>query len=199
MFHSWFSPRGVLLAAWIVLSLHAGMAHAQPRSIDRILIFGGSLSDAGNAVVFLSDPANQQCGARQSVPPYDTLDDLLVPNGPYARGGHHFTNGATWVEGLARSLALAANARPAMRSEGKASNYAAGGARAVSFPCRFSLPEQVQAALRETPQISPKTLVILEIGGNDVRDGVALAASQQNPVPGLQNALGSMVNSIAAL
>lgn len=82
----------------LVIAVGGGQALAGPHAIDRFVIFGGSLSDTGNAFVFLSDPANQACGARQSVPPFDTLDDLLVPDGPYARGGHHFTDGATWAE-----------------------------------------------------------------------------------------------------
>jgi phospholipase/lecithinase/hemolysin len=134
------------------------------------------------------------------VPPYDQLDDLVVPDGPYAKGGHHFTNGAVWVEGLARYLALAGNARPALRSGGKeASNFAVGGARAVTFPCRFNLPDQVAAYLAAFPQTSPQTLVTLEIGGNDVRDALVAAASGQDPAPYVQNALASLANSIATL
>lgn len=190
--------RLVLPLASLVVALHGGQALADPRGIDRLVIFGGSLSDAGNAFVVLSE--NQACGARQNVPPYDTLDDLLVPDGPYAQGGHHFTDGATWAEVLARELALAGNARPALRTRGaEASNFAVGGARAVPFPCRFNLPDQVAAYLSKFPQTSPQTLVTLEIGGNDVRDALVAAASGQDPAPYLQNALASIANSIAAM
>ena len=169
-------------------------------SIDRLVTFGTSLSDTGNAFVLLSEPASPSCGAPQNVPPYDNLDDLLVPDGPYAKGGHHFTNGAVWVEELARDLALAGNARPALRNDGRqASNYAVGGARAVAFPCRFSLQEQVAAYLASFPQTSPQTLVVLEIGGNDVRDALVAAASGQDPGPYVQGALASLANSIATL
>lgn len=194
--------RMAALAAALFLALHGGHALAQARSlgIDRLVVFGGSLSDPGNAFVWLSDPTFQICGTRQIVPPYDELDALLVPDGPYARGGHHFTNGATWAEGLARQLALAGNARPALRGNGnKASNYAVGGARAVAFPCRFNLPDQVAAYLADVQQISPDTLIALEIGGNDVRDALVAAASAQDPTPYIQNALASLANSIAAL
>jgi phospholipase/lecithinase/hemolysin len=168
--------------------------------IDRLVTFGASLSDTGNSFVLLSEPANQSCGARLNVPPYDKLDDLLLPDGPYAKGGHHYTNGAVWVEGLARYLALAGNARPALRNDGReASNYAAGGARAVPFPCRFNLPDQVAAYLASFPQTSPQTLVALEIGGNDVRDALVAAASGQDPAPYVQGALASLANSIATL
>ena len=192
--------RLALLAASLVIAVHCGHALAQPPVIDRLVIFGGSLSDTGNAFVWLSDPVFQPCGTRMNVPPYDKLDDLLVPDGPYAKGGHHFTNGATWAEGLARHLSLAGNARPALRNSGReASNYAVGGARAVHFPCRFNLPDQLGAYLAAFPQTSPQTLVALEIGGNDVRDALVAAASGQDPAPYVQNALASLANSIAAL
>lgn len=195
------SRQARLIAASVVLASQCGLAVAGAMGIDRLVSFGASLSDSGNAFVFLSDPANQGCGVPLSVPPYDMLDDLLVPDGPYARGGHHFTNGATWVEELARALHLAGNARPALRvaPASQASNYAVGGARAVSYPCRFNLPDQLAAYLAAHPRTSPNTLVTLEIGGNDVRDALVAAASGGNPGPYLQNALASLANSIAAL
>ena len=47
---------------------------------NSLVVFGDSLSDPGNkfALTGLSN-----------VPPYDLLDPFVVPNGPYARGGHH--------------------------------------------------------------------------------------------------------------
>ena len=151
-------------------------------SFDRVVAFGASLTDTGNAFVWLSDPQNQTCGTALNVPPYDALDDLVIPDGPYAKGGHHFSNGATWVEGLARYLALAGNVRPAFQNAGKeASNYAVGGARAVAdYPCRFNLPDQVDTYLRDFPQTSAKALVAIEIGGNDVRHALTAAAFGQD-------------------
>ena len=126
--------------AFAFLSCHA--LAGSPLSIDRIVAFGTSLTDTGNTFTWLLEPENRSCGMALNVPPYDALDDLLVPDGPYAVGGHHFTNGATWVESVARSLALAANVRPALQDSGtEATNYAVGGARAVaSYPCHFNLP-----------------------------------------------------------
>lgn len=195
------SRLALLVSASVVLALQCGLAAAGTTGIDRLVSFGTSLSDTGNAFVFLSDPANQGCGVPLSVPPYSMLDDLLVPDGPYAIGGHHFTNGATWVEGLANALRLAGNARPAVRvaPTSQASNYAAGGARAVSYPCRFNLPEQLADYLAAHPRTSPNSLVTLEIGGNDVRDALVAAASGADPGPYLQNALASLANSVAAL
>jgi phospholipase/lecithinase/hemolysin len=186
----------------LVLSLSATQIYAQFSTIDRIVTFGASLSDTGNSFVWLSRPENQGCGIPQNVPPYDKLDDLLVPEGPYAVGGHHYTNGATWVEGLARYFGLAGNARPAFRNVGsKASNYAVGGARAIAnFPCRFNLPEQVDAYLTDLngSSISPNTLIAVEIGGNDVRD--ALEAASTGGIPAalarLQSAIESTVENL---
>lgn len=189
------------LASSLVLALLSCQAFAQPPEIDRIVAFGASLSDSGNSFVWLSEPENSDCGTRLIVPPYDALDDLLVPDGAYAKGGHHFTNGATWVEGLARHLALAGNTRPAFRNGGnKASNYAVGGARAVAgFPCRFNLPAQVNAYLGDFGSTSSRTLVAIEIGGNDVRDALVAALTGGNPVQKIQDALSSFANSIYQL
>jgi phospholipase/lecithinase/hemolysin len=185
----------------LALTVVASGALAAQSSFDRIVVFGASLSDTGNAFVWLSEPENQSCGTRLNVPPYDALDDLAVPDGPYAAGGHHYTNGATWVEGLARYLALAGNARPALQSDGiEASNYAVGGARAVAdFPCRFNLPAQIDAYLADFPQSSDRTLIAIEIGGNDVRDALVAAAAGEDPAPVIEDALASLGDAIVQL
>ena len=193
--------RLTLFSSSVALSLLSCAALAQAPGIDRVVLFGASLTDTGNGFVWLSQPANQACGTPLNVPPYDALDEFAIPDGPYAKGGHHITNGATWAEGMARSLALAGNARPAFANPGmKASNYAVGGARAVAgYPCRFNLPDQVSAYLADFHQTSPGTLVAMEIGGNDVRDALVAAAYGQDPAPYVQNALFSVGNSVATL
>jgi len=198
------STRGrlTLVGAGVALALLSSQTFAKQSNIDRVVTFGASLSDTGNAFIWLSQPENQSCGTPQNVPPYDELDDLLTPGGPYARGGHHFSNGATWVEGLARYLALAGNARPAFQNTGmKASNYAVGGARAVAdYPCRFNLPAQVSAYLTDFPHTSDRSLVAIEIGGNDVRDAlIAAALLGQDPTPYIQGALESLASNITQL
>jgi phospholipase/lecithinase/hemolysin len=62
----------------------------------RIVAFGTSLSDSGNAFALR--------GGTNTAPDYD-VDPFLIPTAPYSRGGHHFSNGATWVEQLARPAA----------------------------------------------------------------------------------------------
>jgi len=54
-----------------------------------LVVFGTSLSDPGNAFALR--------GEASQAPDYQ-VDPFLVPSAPYSRGGHHFSNGATWVE-----------------------------------------------------------------------------------------------------
>jgi phospholipase/lecithinase/hemolysin len=179
----------------------AGPTLAEVPRPDRVVVFGTSLSDPGNAFAWLGEPENQGCGTRQNVPPFDALDDLLGPDGPYATGGHHVADGATWVEVMARGLARAGNARPALASaSAQASNYATSGARAVAgFPCRFNLPDQVAAYLSDFDTTSAETLVVIEIGGNDVRDAFVVAAGGANPGPIVVDALTSFAGSVVQL
>jgi phospholipase/lecithinase/hemolysin len=177
---------------------------AQEKPFDRIVVFGASLSDSGNAFVLLSDPLafgfGSECnmGTPANVPPYDALDDLLIPDGTYAKGGHHVTNGATWVEQLARGQGLSGTVRPALRNSGtQGSNYAVGGARASEFPCRFNLSDQLNAYLGDFPVASANTLVVIEIGGNDVRD--ALSVLPGDPGPILVGALTNIGTTIQTL
>src|SRR5262249_14934176 len=101
--------------------LVAATASAQPPGLG-LVVFGDSLSDPGNAFALVGGT---------NTPPDYSQDFFLVPDQPYARGGHHFTNGSTWIELLARSRGLAANANPAFRGANPgAANYAIGGARA---------------------------------------------------------------------
>ena len=185
------------LGLFTALALFSPRAVAQKSDIDRLVTFGTSLSDTGNAFILLSRAENQSCGAPLNVPPYDTLDDLLVPTGAYAKGGHHFTNGATWVEGLARFLSLAGNARPALQNTGmEATNYAVARARASgSDPCIFNLPAQVATYLADFPQTSARTVVAIEMGSNEVRDALVAVAGSGNPAdatPFIQDALGGL-------
>lgn len=181
---------------------------AQNKQIERIVVFGSSLSDSGNAFVLLSDPASfgfsEECiglmGSPANVPPYDALDELLIPDGSYAKGGHHETNGATWIEQFARGKGLSGNVRPALRSVGiQASNYAVGGARASDYPCRFNLADQLDEYQRDFSTTSANTLVVLEIGGNDVRDALAGLAVGQDPAPVITAALTNIGNTIQTL
>jgi phospholipase/lecithinase/hemolysin len=180
-----------------------------------IVVFGTSLSDPGNAFTLLAHPqAGISLGSNvsQNTPPYDTLDESLVPSAPYAKGGHHFTNGATWIEQFAEGRGLVANVQPAFQSHsGKARNYAVGGARATRYPSSVNLPQQVQTFLQDVNQTAPSdALYVIEMGSNDLRDALATffavyqatgsqsqAATAANAI--VTNALNGIAKSIYTL
>ena len=190
------------------------MASAQ-MSYSSIVVFGTSLSDPGNAYTLLAHPIagmNLESNVSQNKPPYDTLDESLVPSAPYARGGHHFSNGATWIEQFAQGRGYAADVAAAFQGNSpKARNYAVGGARATDYPARVNLPQQVQAFLADVGQMpSGDALYVFEIGNNDIRDALvvfftvyqqtqdqAQAAMAANAV--LTNALYSIAGHIQTL
>jgi outer membrane lipase/esterase len=153
-----------LLALLVPVSSNA--LAGKDQTFSGIHAFGTSLSDEGNAFI--------ACGG-QSIPPYDNLPAFLntAPgDAPYARGGHHFSNGSTWVAALAKSLGVANSALPVLQNP-VGSNYAQSGTTAIPegplgpLPCRVSFGEQVDNALARGA-ISPDALVTVEIGSNDV-------------------------------
>jgi phospholipase/lecithinase/hemolysin len=184
-----------LTACALILSNGAA---AQPR-FDSLVIFGTSLSDPGNFFAVLGGT---------NTPPSYVVDPLLVPSVPYARGGHHFSDGATWVEQLARSLGMAASAKPALANESrKAANYAVGGARANDTAHPFDLGEQTAAFLADRGGAAPSSaLYVVEMGGNDIRDAIAAFVGAGGGINGqlaaqavIGGALQSIANNIFAL
>lgn len=191
----------ILSCADLVLA-QSVLAASQP--YRSIVVFGASLSDSGNAFVIQANPTDFgfepgcDLATASNVPPYEELDDLFIPETSYSRGGHHFTNGATWVEYLARDVGLSGSVRPALRNVGlKAQNYAVGGARARDFPCRFNLMDQLNAYLNSAQQVPADTLFIFDIGSNDLRD--ALADLPNDPAPILTAGLSSIGSAIQQL
>ena len=166
---------------WIAKGICAGafaLALAAPalaQPAPRLVVFGDSLSDPGNAFALVGGT---------NTPPDYSVDPFFVPSQPYARGGHHFTNGDTWIELLARARGMNANAQPAFRSNAAgAANYAIGGARARDDGGATSLSRQVDAFLGDAGGTAPGgALYVIEVGGNDIRD----IAQTRNP--GLGNA-----------
>ena len=146
----------MLLPAW---------ATAQT-TFNGIVTFGDSVSDSGNKYAITGF---------SNTPPYDLLDNFLVPEGPYTRGGLHHSNGATWIEQLAKPLGLGGDVRPALRSAGRAMNYAYGGARArnaLVSPNKH-LPQQVTDYLADVNLNPPAdALYVIFIGSIDVADAV---------------------------
>jgi phospholipase/lecithinase/hemolysin len=88
-------PRWLVLVGCVAWGLAAPDWAAAQSRFSGIVVFGTSLSDPGNAFVLVGDA---------NTPPDFALDPLLIPSAPYAKGGHHFSNGATWVEHYARSI-----------------------------------------------------------------------------------------------
>jgi len=183
---------GLIVTA--VLALFSPAISAQPRQpYSGIVVFGTSLSDPGNAFA-LQNVTN--------TPPSYLIDPLLlVPAAPYGRGGHHFSNGATWVEQLARSLGLAPGARAAFRgSSPRATNYAVGGARARDAGTGVNLSNQVDAFLLHTGAVAAAdALYVIEIGGNDIRDALAAFAQGQNGAAIIPEAVGAIALSMQRL
>lgn len=176
--------RWMLMGGVMLVLATPGPAGAQP-PYDGIVVFGTSLSDSGNAFALWGG---------SNTPPDYLLDPLLVPSAPYATGGHHFSNGATWVEQFARSLGLAGSVQPAFRaSSAVAANYAVGAARAYDDGINVNLSAQVDAFLQASGgAASPGALYVVEMGGNDVRDALVAYPTGHEPI------LGQALASIAA-
>jgi len=151
--------------------------------------FGTSLSDSGNAFA-LRGGAN--------TPPDYLLDPLLVPSAPYARGGHHFSNGATWIEQFARAQGLAGSVRPAYQDAGAGTNYAVGAARAYEDGLNVNLSAQVDAFLGQVGGVAASdALYTIEFGGNDIRDALLAYPTGHGAI--LQGANLSIFNNIMRL
>src|SRR6266481_3610938 len=170
----WLTGRllAVLCALVLLVPAWAGAEEREDgfRPFDRIVVFGTSLSDPGNAFLLT--------GQNVSAPSYG-MSGLslvtLIPDFPYAAGRNHFSNGPTWVEQLAAPIGLSWSVKPAyVQSIAGSSNYAVGGARARDGVAgEVSLSQQVTHFLRDAgPQASSRALYVIEIGGNDVRDAI---------------------------
>ena len=188
----------MLTRNWPVLALLAcapafSVALAADKApFDRLVVFGTSLSDPGNAFVLRGDHDSNN-------PPDWSVDPFLIPDRPYARGGHHFSNGATWVEQFARPLGLAGSVTPAFRGSG-GTNSAVGGARAYDDGMNLNLPDQVERFLQDAGGEAPAdALYVIEMGGNDLRDALLVAAGGGDPAPILSGALISIGDNILRL
>ena len=149
----------VLLA---MLPLATGIAAADPEhGYKRIFIFGASFMDSGNHFVLTGETAH---------PPFE-----LINFANYGIGGHHPTNGRTWVEVLAEDMGLTEWAKPAYRNPAFG-NYAVSYGRARDLepdPLEPSLGDQVQAWVDNgfcTEEPMHDTLFIVDSGYRDLLD-----------------------------
>ena len=126
-----------------------------------IYVFGDSLSDPGNVFVVTGE---------HSVRPFSADN---IPDAPYARGGHHFSNGKTWIEQLSAGLKLKGGTGPALRTSAF-TNYAFGAARARMTGV-MDLSSQVGLLMSHTQgNIPVDALYSVFVGGNDVRDATTV-------------------------
>ena len=177
-----------LLAIPFVLCVLVGANVAMAGDYERVVAFGDSLSDPGNAFVLTMNV---------SLPPFQ-----LIPDAPYARGGMHFSNGKTWVEQLAAELDVRRSAGPALRKPLVFSNYAVGGARArPEGP--FDLGTQVDLFLRDFAGSAPAdALYVVYAGSNDVRDALSALATDPSGATSfaiLQGALAAVRDNLLKL
>ncbi len=170
------------------------------------MVFGTSLSDSGNVFVLQSDPAafglpdDCELDTLINTPPDDSSDSYRVSGGNHTNGARHISNGPTWIEQFARGRGMFDNARPALNyAEINSNNYAVAGARARDFDCRFNLQDQLNTYQSEFPVTSAKTLVVIEMGSNDVRDALAGLAQSEDPEIIIERALANIGNAIRTL
>jgi phospholipase/lecithinase/hemolysin len=175
----------LLVLCWIVLGVSLPASAGELR---RVITFGDSLSDPGNAFVLLGTVSR---------PPFE-----LIPDAPYLRGGFHFTNGETWIEQWTRALELPRSGGPALLAPRVFSNYAVGGARARPAG-QMDLTTQVNLFLgNHRGGVGPDTLTVLFLGGNDVRDALeALATDPSGAQSGviLQQAVTAIIDNLRVL
>jgi len=142
-------------ALLLVFALPAGaLAQEGP---GEVIVVGDSLSDAGNLA---------------ALPEFAFLSSPLLP---YDDG---FSNGPRAVEVLAEDLGLAAD--PSLHLVSPVplgTNFAVAGARSVTLgaPPTIDLPTQVGVLLASRGGVLPAdALYVVFIGGNDVRDALAV-------------------------
>jgi phospholipase/lecithinase/hemolysin len=178
----------LVLVALLSLSV-APSALAQ--DFNRVIVFGDSLSDSGNYFIAFDAISHQ---------PFDP-----IPDAPYAIGGHHFSNGATWAERLTTALHTPTSGNPAFRSPGVFTNYAVGRSRARSGAPVFStfdLSTQVSQFLSDFGRAPSDDLYVVWIGANDLNDALnALTIDPSGLTSGaiIQAAITATAANIGAL
>ena len=177
------------LALLLVVSAPA-FAHGH---FNRFVVFGDSLSDPGN-LFFITGQVSEAPFSPVLSAPYD--------EGP----GHHFSNGPTWIERLARELGTPDSGRPALVKPGVNTNYAVGGARArpTAPPLpTFDLGAQVAIFLSDFHGHAPAhSTYAIWIGANDLDDAVTALSTDPTGATSsqiIQAAVGALGDNIQAL
>ena len=190
--HRRLSTAIVCLFGTAVLAATATPVLAQD-SRPPLIVFGDSLTDPGNGFAFLKSSAT---------PPDYGVGPSLIPGEPYARGGHHLSNGPTWAELLAGMLGTERSGQAAFASANPfAMNFAIGTARARPglLP---NLAFEVQAFLAKTGgQVPSDALFVFAIGANDVEDalGAGNLLQAQAILQAAADAIGDSITLLSAL
>lgn len=182
------SRAAVLLASLVIPAI----ALAQHPSALQVVGFGDSLSDPGNFFALTG---------QQSLAPY-----APVPSAPYAIGGQHFSNGATWLEKVTTALNDTTGGKPAFAHNDVFANFAIGGARARPSGGAPDLTTQVGAYLsRNAWSADGAALHSIWFGSNDARDALALLSAATTPAEVgaafavITEAVGTIRNNISVL
>lgn len=169
-----------IVALLALLPLTTGAVFADLEyGYSRMFVFGASFLDSGNNFAVTGETAH---------PPFDPTSFTS-----YGIGGHHYSNGRTWVEVMAQEMDLTDWAKPAYRAPAFG-NYAYGYARArdVDYATGPSFGEQVQAWYDNgfcTGAAMSDTLFVVDTSYADFADILAGG----DPV----EILGGMLDSIA--
>jgi len=172
--------------ACLTLATPMAVATETDQGFSALFVFGDSLSDTGNS--------HADTG-RTAHPPF-----APIPDDSYGIGGHHYSNGKTWIENLAGQIGLINGAKPALRNAAFG-NYAYGGARAREYlvDSKPDFPAQVESFLAaHNYQAPPDALYVIQFGGNDLRDAL-VAPSEAETFAIVVEAITSIGNNIGRL
>ena len=166
-----------------LLPLAAGTAFADEGSdYSRMFVFGASFLDPGNHFAVTGETAH---------PPFDPLS-----HSSYGIGGHHYSNGRTWIEVMAQKMDLTDWAKPAYRDPAYG-NYAYGYAlaRDVEFPAGPGLGDQVQDWIGNgfcTFDAMDDTLFVLDTAYFDLFD-ILQGADPNDVIPAMLESIATNI------
>jgi len=168
---------------WMAAVLAGGLAVATPvtaQSFSKLYVFGDSLVDSGNA----------QAGRLAS----GGADPAPAAQG-YYQG--RFSNGYNFADDLSFSIA----GGPATASAYGGINYSVGGAQAVEVAgdASPSFIEQLASFATSGATIDPSSLVLVTLGGNDVRSELAKVGANPSYTPSLTPTLNAFAAGLTSL
>jgi outer membrane lipase/esterase len=173
----------MMVALLALLPFATGTAFADDDSgYTRMFVFGASFLDPGNHFAVTGETAH---------PPFDPTSLAS-----YGIGGHHYSNGRTWVEVLAQKMDLTDWAKPAYRDPAFG-NYAFGYAfaRDVDFPAGPGLGDQVQDWIGNgycTFASMDDTLFVLDTAYFDFND-ILQGADPNVVIPAMLESIGTNI------